>query len=39
MASGDLLEFARALQLLECVEARGVEQAILGQFSTGIGCD
>lgn len=39
MASGDLLEFARALQLLECVEARGVEQAILGDFSAGIGCD
>ena len=34
---GDLFEFARALQLLEGVEARGVEKAILSGIAARIG--
>src|SRR5438876_6208362 len=39
VASGDLLEFAGTLQLLEGVEARGVEETILSDLAARIGGD
>ena len=39
VTAGGLLEFARALQLLQGVEARGVEEAILSDFAARIGRD
>jgi hypothetical protein len=39
MAPGDLLELARTLQLLECVEARRVEEAIPSNLAARISGD
>src|SRR5713226_3534932 len=39
VASGDLLEFTRTLQLLEGVEARGVEETILSDLAARMGGD